>query len=256
VRKSLAAFVTAFGLVLFALPAMASQEIIIPIDTVVRGAEGDLVVLATMPTGADAGCEATVTATADNNESVHFGNDLIVSSGADQVVLSDVESEVGKHTVAGSTLVLGDTISVTLRLGPADEGRPRSVFSGGITVIAACIPQETTTTTVETTTTTVETTTTTAPSTTTTSVVTTATTTPETTTTTQPTSSTSVLGTSTTTLPPVASTVDSTTTTIPAVTESTLPFTGPEDLAGLAMAGGALIVLGGAVVAAMRQQSA
>jgi hypothetical protein len=232
--------VATFGVVLMALPAVAMHDITIPLTTVVRGAEGDTFLLAEAPTGHDAGCEAVVSATAHNNESVHIGNNLIVASGGSQVVLADVESAIGKVTSAQGTLLLGDTVSVTLVLGQADEGRPRSVFSGGVTVTISCIPDETTTTTTipETTTTT--------------------TTIPETTTTTVPPStSSSVLGTTTTTLPVTTSSVlATTTTTVPPVTGSTLPFTGPEDVAGLAMAGTALLVLGGAIVAATREQHA
>ncbi|MGF1666386.1 MAG: hypothetical protein ACFCVC_08955 [Acidimicrobiia bacterium] len=255
-RKTLASIVAAFAFVLLALPAAAIDDITIPLTTVVRGAEGESFLLAEAPTGTDAGCEAVVSATAHNNESIHIGNDLIVASGGNQVVLSDVESATGKVTTASGTLVLGDTVTVTLVLGQADEGRPRSVFSGGMTVTVSCIPDETTTTT-----TTPETTTTTAPETTTTTeaiTTTTSTTMPETTTTTVPPfTSSSVLGTTTTTLPVTTSSVLGTsTTTIPPVTGSTLPFTGPEDVAGMAMAGAALLVLGGAIMAATREQSA
>ena len=246
-RRTLASIVAAFALVLLALPAAAIDDITIPLTTVVRGAEGESFLLAEAPTGADAGCEAVVSATAHNNESIHIGNDLIVASGGNQVVLSDVESANGKVTTANGTLVLGDTITVTLVLGQADEGRPRSVFSGGMTVTVSCTPDETTTTTAPETTTTTEAITT-----------TTSTTLPETTTTTvPPVTSSSVLGTTTTTLPVTASSVLGTsTTTIPPVTGSTLPFTGPEDVAGMAMAGAALLVLGGAIMAATREQSA
>jgi predicted extracellular nuclease len=255
VRRTLASIVAAFAFVLLALPAAAIDDITIPLTTVVRGAEGESFLLAEVATGSDAGCEADVWATAQNNESVHIGNDLIVSSGGGQVLLSDVESAIGKVTTANGTLVLGDTITVTLVLGQADEGRPRSVFSGGMTVTVSCIPDETTTTT-----TIPETTTTTAPETTTTTeaITTTTTTLPETTTTTVPPfTSSSVLGTTTTTLPVTTSSVAGTSsTTVPPVTGSTLPFTGPEDVAGLAMAGTALLLLGGAIMAATREQNA
>jgi predicted extracellular nuclease len=254
VRKTLASIVAAFSLVMLALPAVAIDDITIPLTTVIRGAEGESFLLAEAPTGSDVGCEAAVSATAHNNESIHIGNDLIVASGGNQVVLADVESAVGKVTNANGTLVLGDTITVTLVLGQADEGRPRSVFSAGMTVTVSCIPDETTTTTTlpETTTTVPETTTTTE------AVTTTTTTLPETTTTTVPPfTSSSVLGTTTTTLPVTTSSVLGTsTTTVPPVTGSTLPFTGPEDVAGLAMAGTALLVLGGAIVVATREQNA
>lgn len=244
-RRTLAAAIAAFGLFLFAVPAMAMDPISIPLTTVVRGDEGEAFVLAEVPTGTEAGCEADVVATAGNNPSVHVGNNLIVSSGDGSVTLADVEREPNAVTSASGTLTLGDTVTVTLVLGPADPGRPISVFSGGITVTITCVPVETTTTTVSTTTTTEATTTTTE-----------ATTTTMPTTTTTPPSTTIVPNTTTTPPPGVSSTVLTTTTTVPPVTGSTLPFTGPEDMGGWAMAGGALILLGSALVLALRQADA
>jgi hypothetical protein len=107
VRRTLASIVAAFAFVLLALPAAAIDDITIPLTTVVRGAEGESFLLAEVATGSDAGCEAVVSATAHNNESVHIGNNLIVASGGNQVVLADVESAVGKVTSANGTLVSG-----------------------------------------------------------------------------------------------------------------------------------------------------
>ncbi len=239
VGRIAATLTTLLGLVVFALPAGAIGPIEIPVDTVVRGAEGDVHVLAEVATGSEAGCEAEVSAVSENNPSVHLGNDLIIASGDDSVVIADVEASPGLVLSADGTLLLSDTIVVMVRLGPADEGRPNSIFSGGVTVTVTCIPQETTTTTEATTSSTEEETTTTTEATTTTTgareVTTTTTTTPPPT----------VLGTSTTTLP--------SSTTVPPVSGSTLPFTGPDQLAGTALAGGALILLGLAMMAAVRE---
>ncbi len=240
VGRIAATLTTLLGLVVFALPAGAVEPIVIPVDTVVRGAEGEVYVLAEVATGSDAGCEAEVSAVSENNPSVHIGNDLIIASGDDSVVIDDVEASPGLVLSADGTLLLSDTIVVMVRLGPADEGRPNSIFSGGVTVSVTCIPQETTTTTEATTSSTEEETTTT------TMATTTSTEGPrEVTTTTTTTPPPSVLGTSTTTLP--------SSTTVPPVSGSTLPFTGPDQLAGTALAGGALILLGLAMMAAVRE---
>ncbi|MDH5294666.1 MAG: hypothetical protein OEW91_13360 [Acidimicrobiia bacterium] len=227
--------ITTLALIGLALPVLAMEPLVIPVDTVVRGAEGEVHRLAEIPTGSEAGCVADVHAMSANNESVHVGNDLIVSSGGASVIIPDVESAPGATIEADGTLTLGESITVDVRLGPADPGRPGSVFSGGVTVTIKCRPVETTTTT-EATTTTTEATTTTTEATTTTTEATTTTTEPTTTTTATPPSS--VLGTSTTTLPPV--------------TASTLPFTGAGDLVPIGLAGAATVLLGVALLLSAR----
>jgi hypothetical protein len=237
-----ATFLAIATMMLLMLPAGALEQIVISTDTVVRGSEGEVHVLVEVPTGDEAGCEAQVSATAQNNPSVHVGNDLIVSSGGASVVISDVESAPGTVKSANGTLTLSDTLVVAVKLGPADEFRANSIFSGGVTVNVTCVPVETTTTTQPTTTTTVP-----LVSSTTVFEVTTTTTAPEETTTTT-TPPPTVLGTSTTTLP--------STTSVPPVSGSTLPFTGPEDLMGPAIAGGALLLLGLALMRAAREPQA
>ncbi len=233
--RTAATILTIAVMMLLMLPAGALESIVISTDTVVRGSEGEVHVLVEVPTGDEVGCEARVSATTHNNASVHVGNDLIVSSGGASVVITDVESAPGTEKSASGTLVLGDTLVVSVKLGPADEFRANSIFSGGVTVDVTCIPVETTTTTQATTTTTQpeeESTTTT------TEATTTTTTSPPPT----------VLGTSTTTLP--------STTSVPPVSGSTLPFTGPEGLVGTAIAGGALLLLGLALMRAAREPQA
>jgi hypothetical protein len=227
------------------LPAFAATDISIPVDTIVRGNEGEITVLAQVSAADLAGCKATIEAVSHNNNSVHNGNDLLISSGGTTVVLADVEAVSLGSVTAGETLELGDTIVVSVRLGSPDAGRPMSVFSGGLTVQVTCAPVVTTTTTVASTTTSTDDTTTTTVSEETTTTDGPTTTVVEQTTTTPPT----VLGTSTTTLPD-----DST--TVPPVTGSTLPFTGPDDLAPMAVAGGAALLLGVALKRASREERA
>jgi hypothetical protein len=117
-------------------------EISIPVDTVVRAPEGTITELADADVPAEfAHHFCIVTAHAENQESVHLGNDLLVRSGTSQVVLPDVESEPGGVVEAAELLELGDVIVVSLIMGP--DG----VFSAGLEVTVECVPDESTTTT-------------------------------------------------------------------------------------------------------------
>lgn len=108
-------------------------EFSLPISTVVRSAEGSQTLLATVDVDPSAvGETASITAVAENQSSVHPGNDLVVASGGTEVVLEDVERAPGVETVADGTLTLGTTVTVTLVMGP-DE-----VFSAGITITIVC----------------------------------------------------------------------------------------------------------------------
>ncbi len=78
------------------------------------------------------GLTCSVKVIAENQGSVHPGNDLIVSSGGSSVTAFDVEASPGKVTPASGDLVLGDTISVTLHMGR--DG----VFSAGVLVKLTC----------------------------------------------------------------------------------------------------------------------
>jgi hypothetical protein len=217
-------------LVVFSLTTtVAAQEgdfqIVVPINTVVRAPEGSETVLSTTQTPEEfVGETCEVTAQSENQSSVHPGNDLVVESGGNQIVLPDVEAEPGGVVTATGTLVLAEEIVIFLIMGP-DE-----VFSAGIEVRFQCPPPATTTTTSEATTSTVAATTITSETT---------TTTVATTTTAAPTTSTS----STTTLPLTSTTIPDevllTTITQP------LPFTGPpqEGLGLFAVALGATGVL-------------
>ena len=113
--------------------AVTTDLIEIPINTVERGDAGSVEVLAS----ADVppvlvGRSCTVTGVAENQGSVHPGNDLIISSGGSEVVLEDVEAGEFLVIEASGELVLGFTVVVSLRFGE-DE-----VFSGGLTVTIDC----------------------------------------------------------------------------------------------------------------------
>ncbi len=181
----------------------------IPLITVVRTDPGIHTLLASMAVPADlVGQECSVESHAENNSSVHPGNDLVVTSGAASVTLADVEGAAGKITTATATVTLGDDVAVTLIMG--GDG----VFSAGATavVVLECFAPPTTTTTT-------------------------------TTTTTIPTVVDPVVVVSTTTLAPTTTTAPPTTTTVP-VPDPTLAFTGVGDTLILAIAGILLLDIG------------
>ncbi|MEO1062192.1 MAG: LPXTG cell wall anchor domain-containing protein [Actinomycetota bacterium] len=116
--------------------AAADEIINIPIDTVItrQGTrEGDVRVLASAPVPPElVGATCTVLSEADNQTSVHPNNDVIVSSGSDQVVIPGVEDEPGQISIASGTLTLGTEITAAVRIGPDRQ------FSGGIIVQLDC----------------------------------------------------------------------------------------------------------------------
>lgn len=214
-RRSAGVFTLAAVAVLTLQVGVLAQDVTIeiPLDTVIRGPEGSQhhVGSASVPPDFQ-GAECGVVARVENQGSVHPGNDLVISSGGDTLVLADVEGESYGSVAGEGSLTLGDQVDVVLILG-AD-----GVFSAGFDIEITCPEPAPTTTT---TSTSVPDTTTSVPETT-----VPPTTMPEiTTTSTVPTT---VLGTSTsTTVGPDAS---STSTTVgPTSTSeppSTLPFTG------------------------------
>ena len=140
------------GALLIPGTAVAQEPIItIPIDVVARESG----VLAMVPVPAELqGSSCNVQSEAENQSSVHLGNNLIVASGSDSVTLFNVEREPGALTTASGDLTLGSAVTVSLSLGT--DG----VFSGGMIVTIGSCETVTTTTTPATTTTTTPTTTT------------------------------------------------------------------------------------------------
>lgn len=199
-------------------------EIVVPVETVVYAPQGSTTELASEPVPAElVGQTCAVTARAENQSSVHPGNDLIVESGT-RVVLEDVEAEAGGVVTSTDTMALADSIVIALVMGP-DE-----VFSAGLDVLLDCPPDSTTSST---TTSVPETTTSTGMETTTTEILSSTTTVKPSTTTTGP-------STTSTTTP------GTTTTSIPATTTSTdevLVYTGPPDPT-LALPAIALVAMG------------
>jgi hypothetical protein len=117
------------------------------LDTVVFAPEGTVQELVSTDIADDlVGQECMVTLTSENNESVHPDNDLIITSGTDEVVVPDVEAESFEILTADETLVLGPTLTVSVRLGP--DG----VLSEGGLLELACVEPDVVTTTTSTTT--------------------------------------------------------------------------------------------------------
>lgn len=235
-RRATGLSVLSLALLLLVAPVAMGQEVAIeiPFETVIRAEPGSVHLLATAPVPTELqGVTCPVAAVAENESSVHPGNNLIVATDGDSIVLEDVERAAGAITVAEEELTFGSTITVTLVLGE------HGVFSAGMVVRFCDIPVTTTTTTVETTTTTSEASTTTIPTTTTTmETTTTVTVLPTTTVTTTPEATTTV------TVAP------SSTSTVP----ETLPFTGGEtDTTALV---GLVALLAGAGLVALTKEEA
>jgi hypothetical protein len=208
--------------------AVAGDEeftIVIPIDTVVFAPEGSTTVLATTPVGEEfAGHVCSVATRAENQESVHPGNDLIVESGSSRVTLENVEGTAGGVVVGEGELELGSEIVVSLIMGPD------AVFSAGFEVHLVCSLAQATTTTIAATTTTGEV------------------------------GSTSVVSppeeTTSTVDDSVGGTVITSTTVADEVEDLVvLPFTGPHDGALLFLVGSALALTGILIVGRKREDS-
>jgi len=132
-----------------AAPAAAQPGVFtIPIDTVVRQPQGSITLLATFDVPPDQqGLTCSADSVATNQQSVHPNNDLLVQTGGSTEVIPDVEAQPDGTSEIVAPVVLGETLTVSLRMGP--DG----VFSGGLVVTVDCQPPPTTTTTIATTTT-------------------------------------------------------------------------------------------------------
>ena len=122
------------GLVLMQSPASAGHgEISLPLDTVVQAGEGEVVQLASVPVDSElVGATCSWEFHATNQESVHLGNDLILSTGGTDTVVPGVEAVANQVLDVAGSFQLGETVTVSLRMGP-DE-----VFSAGLSVEVVC----------------------------------------------------------------------------------------------------------------------
>jgi hypothetical protein len=220
----------------------------VPLPTLVRAPAGTEHLLASTTVPSDlVGKRCAVTIQGTNQESVHPGNDLVIASGEDALVLPDVEAEAFGESEREGSLRLGDGLTVTLVMG--SDG----VFSAGMTVRVSCPETSSSSTSLPTTSSSLPTTT--VPETT-TSLPETTTTQGETTTTVEVTTTSTSSTSSTVTTTPTSTTEASTTTTEggTSTTATTLPFTGGRGQAALA----ALVALaaGIALVAISKRRGA
>jgi hypothetical protein len=150
--------VSIIGLVLLQSPASAGHgHISVPIDTFVQAGEGEVVQLVSVPVDSElVGATCSWEFHATNQESVHPGNDLILSTGGNDTVVPGVEDAPGQVLDVSGSFQLGETLTVSLRMGP-DQ-----VFSAGLSVEVLCesdvVPATATTTPAPTSTTPVPTT--------------------------------------------------------------------------------------------------
>lgn len=198
------------------------------------------------------GQECRFSVSADNGDSIHLDNYAVLITGGVETDVIDTESlaNVTTTTLEIDTLIMGPTIEFFNVMLPDPSATVGT--SVDFTVSADCSPIAATTTTVASTTTTAPTTSTTVPPTTTTAPPS-----PTSTggsvgpTTTQPQTTTTALAT-TSTSDPLTSTELGSSTTVPPVTGGTLPFTGPDGVAGLTWSATALLIMGGWMVVAAR----
>jgi hypothetical protein len=120
-----------------AAPSPLVQVADIAIDSINTGNEGDVVLITTVAVPSESvGRTCEVVGETDNQESVHPGNDLLIVSGGQTLVVPDFEDAgyIIHRTI--DIEAVGDTIEVYIRFGP--DG----VSSGGFRVYIDCtIPQ-------------------------------------------------------------------------------------------------------------------
>lgn len=83
------------------------------------------------------GRSCNVVATVANQESVHPGNTLVVSSGDSSVSIAGIEDVAGEVTTEGGTITLGDTVSVAVVLG--EDGA--TSLGSSLTVTCEALPE-------------------------------------------------------------------------------------------------------------------
>jgi uncharacterized repeat protein (TIGR01451 family) len=108
----------------------------IDIDGIVRGDEGEIKEVAVVDVDPDlvaARCTA-VTAQTDAGGSEHPDNDFIVASGVTSAEIVDFEAVSGATVAMSGAITLGESITVSVRLGPD------RVSSGGFVITLTCTP--------------------------------------------------------------------------------------------------------------------
>lgn len=101
-----------------AVPASAGEPLAIVDDAVVVAKPGSVTNLAEVAVQTDrVGSLCTILVHAQNQSSVHPGNDLVITTGDAMTVIQDVEAEPDEGRDLSAEVVLGPTISVDLRMG-------------------------------------------------------------------------------------------------------------------------------------------
>ena len=105
-------------LTVVATPVGAENEISIPFDDIVFGSPGEVVELAREPVDADlVGQTCEISVEAENQSSVHIGNDLLITTASSRAVVVGVEDTANGGTLQTFEVVLGPTVLVHIRMG-------------------------------------------------------------------------------------------------------------------------------------------
>ena len=115
----MALLVAALGLVPGVGPASAEERLAIDQDQILFGESGSVTTLAETEVEAGRiGSRCTLRVHAENQFSVHPGNDLLITSGGTTTVIEDVEAAPDMDRDLSAEIVLGPTLVVELRFGP------------------------------------------------------------------------------------------------------------------------------------------
>lgn len=125
--------------------AVANDIIVIPASNVVYKTDSQTVVVGTADTPDEfIGVQCQASVVGQNGESVHPGNDLLISTNGSVVrTIEGFEDTPFQNTSRVFPMTLGPTVTATLRFGETEV-----VSSGGLTVTVDCPEQPAPTTTV------------------------------------------------------------------------------------------------------------
>ena len=122
------------------------DDVDIPIDTILRGDDGDTFLVATVTASPGLKCDAFLDGR--NNESVHPDTDVLIQSGANFAAIFDVEAAA--FNTGSTSFVTDGLIEVFIRLGPdgvSSTGFILELTCNPPTTTTSSVPESTTTTT-------------------------------------------------------------------------------------------------------------
>ena len=132
---ALAAGVVALAVVAVAAPVSAETVEVDIGDVVVQGEAGSTQQIGSATVDAElVGRSCDLVATVTNQSSVHPQNKLVVASGGSTIEIPGIEAQAGGVTVQPGTLTLGETITVSVVLGPS------KISSLGSSLTVTCEP--------------------------------------------------------------------------------------------------------------------